>query len=157
MLEELKEYLRLNTRGMTVSEFVRNLTKPVLEEWERKLQLKPQSVIDPLNNSAIGSFVTNNINKNDDNTKPETKMLEQMFLAPFDEIVTKNMDDIVYMRQVRVLLKKRYEFVDKLVADADTPLKSKRLQELEEARKRDKARREELGQKEKEQQAQSES
>jgi hypothetical protein len=84
--------------------------------------------------------VNKNICSDGKTDKPDIKMLEQMFLTPFVEIVKNNLDDIEYMRRIRYLFKKRYEFVDRIVRD-NPPKKPNRLQELEEAMRRDRARR----------------
>jgi hypothetical protein len=75
------------------------------------------------------------------NDKPAIEMIEQMFLTPFDEIVKNNMDDVDYMKKILRLLKKRYEFVSGIIAEAEGRPKTDKWKSISEAIERDRARR----------------
>ena len=142
--DKIDEYLQVKNKGkLNRSEFINEHVVSVLEEWEKERQaelLISESANKDSYNSPLGSVMTiidtrhTNENKNikqNDNNKPDEKMLEQMYLTPFDKIVTENSDDIEYMRNVMVLLDKRVQWVRKIVNDHDKPPKSiKREREL---------------------------
>jgi Arc/MetJ-type ribon-helix-helix transcriptional regulator len=152
MFDEIDKYILACGTGESRSECIRNLLKSVIDEWKKDQQIKEsiESANKDTYRSPLGTAMSSlsvhvvssskddtNSNINDKGVrklKPESKMLEQMFLTPFDEIVKENLDDPKYMREIMVLLKKRYDFVSNIVAGFDnTPKTVKKMQELEEA------------------------
>jgi hypothetical protein len=94
-------------------------------------------------NSPLGIALSINLGLDKNaNHKPAVETLEQTYLIPFDEIVKNNLDDIEYVKRIGQLHKRRYEFLDTIARQGQSKKgKGNRLRDLEEAMKRDRARR----------------
>jgi predicted DNA-binding protein len=139
--ERLDLYLHESKSEKSRSEFYREYTESVLEEWEKQRQLAQLSSMNTTNNSAIGKMLSriNKDNKNDNKIGLTADMVNRKAIQLIEQFVDST-DDIKQLSIVFSSLKRTFAQLKLKIDKIQTPRRVGRVDKLYAATSEGKAR-----------------